>query len=97
MDNVDRSVLANLENLFSANEVQTLTFRADAGQASQDVAVKVIDNPTCTEVVCNDFPSQIKNKSIACLFKPRWGGSLYSYSNRVVTLGRCRTSRESTV
>ena len=67
MDDFDRAVLARLESLFEADEVQTLTFRANAGQPAQDAAVKVVHNPTGAEVVCNDFPSQIKNKSIALI------------------------------
>ena len=67
MDDFDRAVLARLESLFDADEVQTLTFRADAGQPAQDAAVKVVHNPAGAEVVGNDFPSQIKNKTIALI------------------------------
>ena len=67
MDDFDRSVLAKLENLFGADQLQTLTFRSDAGQPQQDAAVKIVHNPTGMEVVCNDFSSQIKNKCIALI------------------------------
>ena len=67
MDDFDRTVLVRLEGLFDADEIQTLTFRAGAGQPARDAAVKVVQNPTGAEVVCNDVPSQIKNNSIALL------------------------------
>ena len=67
MDEFDRTVLTRLENLFDTGEVQTLTFRADIEQPAQDAAVKVVHNATGAEVVCNDFLSQVKNKSIALI------------------------------
>ena len=47
------------------DEVEVLLFRPDSGELSH--AVKVIHKPTGTEVVANDFDSQIKNKSIALI------------------------------
>ena len=61
-------ILQQLEALFEEGEIETLMLRTEGaglavGQA--DAAVKVIHRPSGEEVVCDRYPSMVRNKAMA--------------------------------
>lgn len=81
MSNFPEEISMKLEQLFDPESVTTLTFRSSSSKSGNiercDFAIKLIHHPTGTEVICNQYESQIQNKAMALVeltqkLKQKW-------------------------
>ena len=69
MSNFKYDILSRIESFFSEQEIETL-IKVDETKSvfeQSNSAVKIIHKPTKTEIVCEEYDSQIENKATAIL------------------------------
>lgn len=66
MTNFKNTILKELEDLFPDGELETLV-RGASDVQKMDMAVKIIHTKTNTEQICDEFDTQVENKSLALI------------------------------